>query len=143
LSHQRMAVVAEISPDGRHLVTSSERGHVTARLWSLAPDEHPPADLDRLAQLLSGVRIDPSAGPIPLESHALQAAWNDLRARYPDTFTRPPARALEWHREEAQECEGQQQWAAAVFHYNLILASRPEDWQARQLRDGAEARPRW
>src|SRR5439155_12805201 len=71
LPHQGIAVVAEISPDGRRLITSSERDVVTARLWSLAPDEHAPGDLGKLAQLLTGERFDPSAGPVPLEAHAL------------------------------------------------------------------------
>jgi WD40 repeat protein len=139
LRHHGIAVVAEISPDGRRLITSNERDGVTARLWSLAPDEHPPGDLDRLAQLLTGERIDPSCGPVPVEAHALQSAWSELRAHYPDTFTCPPERALEWHREEAEECEWQQQWAAAVFHYDQILASRPDDQEARNARARANA----
>ena len=140
LLHHGIAIVAEISPDGRRLITSNERDGVTARLWSLASDERLLGDLDRVVQLLTGERIDPDAGPVPVDAHTLQTAWNELRVHYPSDFTCPPERALEWQREEAQECEGQGQWAAAVFHYDQILAASPGDREARRRRALAVAR---
>jgi hypothetical protein len=74
-----------------------------------------------------------------MEAQTLQTFWNELRTRYPADFTCSPERALEWQREAAEECEGQQQWAAAVFHYDQIIASRPEDKTARQRRARADA----
>jgi WD40 repeat protein len=134
LSHRGMATVAAISLDSRRLITSSERSRETARLWSLAPAEQPVGDLDQFAQLLTGKQIGPNTASLPLAPQTLRTAWNNLRGRYPDAFSCPPKRARAWHRQEAQECEWQQQWAAAVFHYDQILAAWPKDRDARQAR---------
>jgi hypothetical protein len=56
----------------------------TARVWELRPDDWPPEDLERLAQLLGGCRINADAGSlIPLQPSALRNLWDELRSRHP------------------------------------------------------------
>jgi WD40 repeat protein len=74
---------AAFSPSGDRVVTAGEDG--TARVWELRPADWPADDLERLAELLGGQRIDASgAGLIPLDAPAMRERWNDLRRRHPD-----------------------------------------------------------
>jgi hypothetical protein len=41
---------------------------------------------------------------------------------------------------EAEDCERQQQWFAAVWHLNQLLARNPDDADLRARRDAAQAR---
>jgi hypothetical protein len=45
-----------------------------------------------------------------------------------------------WQRQEAEECERQKQWYAAVWHLSRLLARNPEDDALRARRDAAQAR---
>jgi WD40 repeat protein len=57
----------------------------TAVVWELRPHDWPPEDLERLAQLLGGCRINADAGSlIPLQPSALRNLWDELRSRHPD-----------------------------------------------------------
>jgi hypothetical protein len=49
-------------------------------------DDRPTTDLLDLAWLLSGTRIDPARGPLPLEADVLERTWRRMRDRYPDEF---------------------------------------------------------
>jgi WD40 repeat protein/predicted Ser/Thr protein kinase len=50
-------------------------------------DGRPVEELASLAGLLSGSRIDPQRGLLPLEADALRPIWEQMRERYPDEFT--------------------------------------------------------
>jgi WD40 repeat protein len=78
------------SPEGRDLLV---QGGAQARLWAVAPDERPAAELALICQLGAGVRLDETGARIPLIPEELLATLRQLRARYLEEFTfRPPAR---------------------------------------------------
>jgi hypothetical protein len=43
-------------------------------------------------------------------------------------------------RQEAEDCERQEQWFAAAWHLNRLLARNPDDAALRSRRDAAQAR---
>jgi hypothetical protein len=57
-----------------------------------------------------------------------------VRAGYPADFTVSHEQALQWHRQQVKECERRQQWTAALFHYDQLLAALPHDPDLRQQR---------
>jgi WD40 repeat protein len=58
----------------------------TVWMLDLHSDDRPAADLASLAWLLSGNRIDPDRGPLPLETDVLRRTWEGLHERYPEDF---------------------------------------------------------
>lgn len=64
---------AALSRDGRLVATASEDG--TARVWRLTSEDRPIDALINLAELLSGNRIDPTGGLVPLPPDALRSHW--------------------------------------------------------------------
>src|SRR5258706_469627 len=80
---------------GRGIVTASGEG--TARVWDLATDSRPAADLRRLAQWLAGYQIGAGGGPVALGPAAARREGEALRAKYPADFAVSPAQVLVWH----------------------------------------------
>jgi WD40 repeat protein len=78
LQHSDWVMHAAFSPDGRRVVTASADG--TARVWALPSTDRPVRELILLAEMLSGVRLDPTAGSLPLDAEALQDRWRRLRS---------------------------------------------------------------
>jgi WD40 repeat protein len=79
-------VKAALSPDGGRLVTLGESGG--ARIWDVSGDDRPVDDLVQLAQVLSGMALDPkSGGLVPIEMADLRTTWPQLRAKYPHEFS--------------------------------------------------------
>jgi WD40 repeat protein len=75
---------ASFAPDGETVrLTGTGRAE-----WmvDLHRDDRPTTDLLNLAWLLSGTRIDPARGPLPLEPDALERIGRLMRERYPDEF---------------------------------------------------------
>jgi WD40 repeat protein/tetratricopeptide (TPR) repeat protein len=65
----------------------------------LSPEPLPAADLRRLLNILSGVRVDAeTAGMVPIETEQLLREWDDLRPRYPKEFSVGVDEAAAWHR---------------------------------------------
>jgi WD40 repeat protein/tetratricopeptide (TPR) repeat protein len=96
----------------------------TARLWDISPDNRPIEDLARLAGLLSARRLDSSGSISPLSREEWLAAWKELRQKYPAEFTAAPAEGtLAWHRREAVESELAQEWFAAAWHLDRVIAA--------------------
>src|SRR5207237_979706 len=89
---------------------SEERG------WDLSSDGRPVEHLLRLAQWLSGQRIDETGGMVPLDTDALKTLWLQLRAEQPNDLAPLPAARLSWHRQAADECERAGDWYAAAAH---------------------------
>jgi WD40 repeat protein len=140
LRHVTGVLSAAVSPDGRRVVTASERAREgTLRLSHLPQDVRPLPDLLRLTRLLSCRRIDAGAGSTYLTRDALQTAWRTLRARYPADFSVSREQGLQWHRRQVEACERQQQWSAAVFHYDQLLAALPGEEGLRRRRAHAAA----
>jgi hypothetical protein len=88
-------------------------------------DPRPLADVQRQAEWLSGSRIDPTAGSVPLDLAAARDDRQPLRAQYPAEFTVSPAQVLAWHEREAVDAERANEWAAALPHLGALLAVEP------------------
>jgi hypothetical protein len=74
---------AAFNPAGDRVVTASTDG--TAQVGELQPIDWPAQDLQRLAELLGGQRIDANgASLLPLDPPALRERWDDLRRRHPE-----------------------------------------------------------
>jgi WD40 repeat protein/tetratricopeptide (TPR) repeat protein len=129
--------------DGRRFLTfGADR---TARVWDVSPDEHSEEEVVRLAQLLSGRRLDATANLISLSREEWLQQWHELRDKDPRLFA-PADRhgALAWHRTEAAGCAAAGRWAAAVWHLDRVLASDPADDHFRAVRaEGCVALKRW
>src|SRR5262249_47737404 len=105
--------------------------------WDLAPDERPADDLVLLAELLSGRRIDDSEALTPLPPKALAAAWQALRTRYPTGLglgTLSHEALLAWHQGQAEQCERDEDWSAAVFHRGRLIDADPRSATLRKAR---------
>ena len=87
LGHRHWARItdAAFDPCGDRVVTASTDG--AAQVWELRPIDWPAHDLERLAELLGGHRIDANgASLIPLDRPALRERWDDLRRLYPEAL---------------------------------------------------------
>src|SRR5437763_1696575 len=124
--HSHRVKHAQFSPDGRRVVTACQDG--AARVWELPRDERPVADLVLLAEVLSGQRIDPTSGLVPLEEKKLHEAFQALRSRYPQDLVASPAQVLVWHRREAVRCEQAGQWPGAITHLDRLINAEPGNW---------------
>jgi Flp pilus assembly protein TadD len=127
------------SPAGYDLLARlDEGGH---REWALVPDERPVHELVSFAEVLSGHRIDPVSGLVPLDEGRFQRAWTDLRARYPESFASSPQAALAWHAEQAGACQVlyEEQWAPAIWHLDHLIAAEPKQWKHYHDRGRAHA----
>jgi WD40 repeat protein/serine/threonine protein kinase len=78
LQHPRTVERAYFAPDGNHAITICADRSV--RSWDITPDKRPVEDLVRLAQLLTGGRIDLEYGVLPLTPDALRSTWQALRS---------------------------------------------------------------
>jgi tetratricopeptide (TPR) repeat protein len=132
LQHQSAVWQAAFSPDGRRVVTAS--ADWTARVWDLAPDERPQEDLLRLVRVLAAHRLDHTGTFVPLAAEELRAAWQLLRAKYPQDFSVPAGQALAWHRREAEACEAAGAWFAARKHLDRLIEAEPANTVLRQRR---------
>jgi WD40 repeat protein/tRNA A-37 threonylcarbamoyl transferase component Bud32 len=113
LRHGGNILDARFSPDGR-VLTAGEDG--TVRSWDVRPDERPATDWLRLAQLLSGQRLDETGGLSPLRYETFRDTWPAFRAKYPRDFAVTPEQILAWHRAEAAAAFREQDVSAALFH---------------------------
>ncbi len=104
----------------------------------LPKDERPVEDLVKLAQLLSGYRVDETGGFRPLERSTLMQDWDLLKRKYPATFTDSAAEVLAWHEHEATASEQAWNWWAARFHLDFLLAAKPEQQPWKERRAYAE-----
>jgi WD40 repeat protein/tetratricopeptide (TPR) repeat protein len=132
LKHQGVVWDAAFSADGRRVVTASQDG--TARVWDLTPDERPKEDLLRLVEVQSGHRLDPTGGFVPLTADEFRAAWQMLKARYPQDFRVSAGTALAWHRRQADESEAAGEWFAARRHLDRLIAAGPDNEVLRSRR---------
>jgi hypothetical protein len=99
----------------------------------LSPDARPAADLVRLAQLLSGQKLDERGRAILLEGHELQSLWDSVRSEYPANFRVRKEPATEWHRYLAELSERESDWFAAIFHLERLIEESPSS-KAMQAR---------
>jgi tetratricopeptide (TPR) repeat protein len=119
---------AAISPRGSLTITACENG--AAWLWPTSgPETRLSSDLQKLVEVLSGQRLDPRLGPVPLGQEALEARWRDLRSQYRNQFQKSSERIAAWHRFESEDCEAAKQWSATSWHLDRLIADCPTDWR--------------
>jgi serine/threonine protein kinase/WD40 repeat protein/tetratricopeptide (TPR) repeat protein len=135
------------TPDLRFLFLPGQQ--LRPQVRELAEDPRPPHELRRLAQVLSGRRLNDTGAIMPLEPGRL-VQW--LREQPPPG---PAGDAVPWHRRQAELCmmpslAGAQAWfpsyamfpsyaipQAAIWHLDRVLARDPKDLQALVLRGEA------
>jgi WD40 repeat protein len=90
LRHQEELTFAAWSPDGRRIVTAGRDD--AARIWDMPPaNDRPVAELQQLANLLAGRRIDAAGGFVPLDADAVRTLWqSSQQATHPTEFNRNP-----------------------------------------------------
>jgi hypothetical protein len=124
---------ARFSPDGRRLVTTSAGGG--ALLCDLKPDDRPLGGLVRMAEVLSGARVDASGAAVPISTSELQGAYEALVRKDKNVFTANREQLLGWHHQQALTCEAAGAWEAALVHLNRLIEAGPSI-EALSLRRG-------
>jgi WD40 repeat protein/serine/threonine protein kinase len=125
LRHLAQLRGASFLSDGRRILTTEWYG--AERVWELPVDPSPVEDLLRFANLLSGERILAGGKTGSTKPESVQAAWEDLRTRYPSAFA-VDSRSIElWHKFQAVQCMQEQQLSAAEFHLKRLLELHPGD----------------
>jgi tetratricopeptide (TPR) repeat protein len=131
LRRERYVLVAEFSPDGRRIATGSYTGG--GLLWTLEPDRHSVDELERLAQVLSGTRVDAGGAAVALRTEEFRAAYEDLRRRDPEVFASSRDQVAAWHHQQVLLCEAAHQPGAAVAHLDaLVAAGQPASFLTRE-----------
>jgi WD40 repeat protein len=120
---------ASFGPDGRFCIFIGN-GDETVEVRELT-DDRPADDLVRLAQLLTGRRLDETSLDISsLDEDERRQLWQDLRARYPDEFAPPTAdQMLIWHRGYVEEYAPSYSYEIGeqIWHLDRLIAQEPQD----------------
>jgi hypothetical protein len=138
LPHKGKVIRLAFSPDGRTILTGSVDG--TARLWGVvapAPDE--PERLRAWARVRTGKAFDDRGVLRQLTHEEWLQAWQELESCGGDW--EPPPDSRLWHLAQAAEAEGGEDWFAAVFHLDRLLAGDPDNADLRRRRDRARDKP--
>jgi len=90
---------AIFDPQSRQLAVLSQAGSI--EVWRLAPDDRPIADLEALAQLLSGRQITPRRSFEELDQGELLALHRRLTLNYPEAFQTTARQQTHWHWRQA------------------------------------------
>lgn len=126
LQHPWSVRQVRFDSEGKQLFTTGSNG--TVWTWELPSTERPVEELIRLAQLLSGNRIDEHRGPMPLEPAALKELWSSLRQTHSALFHFSAAEVTAWHQQTAEECVRGRHWEAARWHLDRLLEQEPGHW---------------
>ena len=140
LRRQGPVHMATFSPDGLKLATAEQ--NASARIWSLPREDRDLADLEMLAEVLSGTRFDASGASTPISNEGMASLWARVRGRYPETKAASPAALLAWHTSRAAEqepfserrAEAEIDAAIEIQGDNAMLLSWRGDLRARQRR---------
>jgi WD40 repeat protein/tRNA A-37 threonylcarbamoyl transferase component Bud32/tetratricopeptide (TPR) repeat protein len=124
MKHGKGVRHVSFSPDGRTLITSAYRDS-TARIWSLPRADQPLADLERIAELYSGIGIDGTGGQAPVPPDELARIQTELVAKYPEAFAAKVDELVAWRESEARSFAEAKNWDAAVMCYDFLLRDNP------------------
>ena len=113
------------TPDGRTLITASFRDPA-ARAWSVAPTTAPARLLTRLVERAARARVD--------EVGTLQLI--PVEGPFSGPEDNPPTAqdVADWHESEARDAVAAKNWAAALPHYDALIAALPADYTFPVLR---------
>jgi tetratricopeptide (TPR) repeat protein len=142
LRHGSYVLAVAFSPDGRTVLTGSgdfskRRGE--ARLWKVvtpAPDQ--PQQLQAWVRWQTGLAFDDRRVLLPLSPEQRLRSWQKLQQVGGDW--RVPISAHQWHRAEADAADRGENWFAALFHLQRLLALQPNDLGVVQRRGFAHLR---
>jgi WD40 repeat protein/serine/threonine protein kinase/Flp pilus assembly protein TadD len=126
LHHSWAVRQVRFSPEGDHLLTTGPTGIVWS--WELPTTDCATDDLVRLAQLLSGSRIDPHRGIMPVTPDEQKELWTTLRQRRNEFFHFSADHITAWHRQIAEECIRGERWIEALWHLDKLIGQQPDNW---------------
>ncbi len=132
LQHPWPVRQVRFSADGQRLLVTGSSGAVWS--WDLPYSEGVTGELVRLAQLLSGNRLDVHRGIMPLKPRELRQTWELLRQTREDFFRFTADDATAWHRQAGEECIRGQHWEAALWHLEHLIQVDPDAWLPRARR---------
>jgi len=131
-----------ISGDGQRVITSADQtqAFVSGRasfidVFSLDDlcdyDEMALDDLCALGEILSGQRLHEGGDVVNLSVDEWLDRRRRFRERYPEYFRLdwPVEQVIAWHRRQADKNLDAEQWFAAVWHLDRLIAREPENWQ--------------
>ncbi len=137
LQHPWSVRQVRFDTEGKHLLTSGSSGAVWS--WDLPSTDCAVADLIRLAQLLSGSRIDEHRGMMPLSPVEQKDLWTTLQQTQKGFFHSSAEHVTDWHRQTAEECTRGRHWTAALWHLDRLVQQEPDNWLYHARRGGVQA----
>jgi hypothetical protein len=123
LRREQVISDARFSPDGRRLATACASGDVL--LWNLQPDSRPLEDLVRVAELLSGTRVEAEGASVPITTEQLREVYEALHNKAPETFAPSRAQVIGWHYQQFGLCEAAGLPREALVHLNRVIELGP------------------
>jgi WD40 repeat protein/tRNA A-37 threonylcarbamoyl transferase component Bud32 len=137
--HAASVLGASYSPDGRHIASVSQ--DETVRVWDATTGQETLVLRGHTGPVL-GVSFSP-------DGHQIASAGSDETVRLWDGTPVTPTwregrptladrRWPVWQRQEAEDCERQKHWFAAVWHLKQLLARDPDDAALRARLDAAQ-----
>jgi WD40 repeat protein/serine/threonine protein kinase/Flp pilus assembly protein TadD len=126
LQHPWSVRQVRFDTEGTHLLTSGSAGALWS--WDLPTTDCAFADLARLAQLLSGSRIDEHRGMMPLSPVEQKELWTTLQQTQKGFFHSSAEQVSDWHRQTAEECVRGRHWSAALWHLDRLVQQQPDNW---------------
>jgi WD40 repeat protein len=112
-----------LSSDGKRVLLGCAKGQV--RCWELGQARYDPADLPRMARVVSCQEMEGVVGR-PVAVRVLAADWAALRAKYPEDFRPDEDQVFRWHDGQASACISDRQWAASLPHLGRLVARYPD-----------------
>jgi WD40 repeat protein/serine/threonine protein kinase/tetratricopeptide (TPR) repeat protein len=116
----------------RRVVAANHSASV--QVWDMPLDRHTTEDAARLAEVLSGRRLDDTGGLVSSETSEIMTIFKQLSSAYPTDFTCTPAEVAAWYRQRAQVYADRKDDAEALRCLDKIVAldaARPADWIER------------
>lgn len=131
-AHQAGLNCARFSPNNLGFITCGDDGK--ARVQWLVRSEMESGKLIRLAEVLSGSKLDPTANVVPLDSGTLATNWSSLYHDYPNLFQATPDQVRAWYEKQVAKNLVSQHFSSALFFVEQMLARAPEDTRIKRLR---------